>query len=270
MQEERARGDFLVPSAVPENIYQEHISRYEFAARLTTNKVILDIACGSGYGASFLKKRGAKTVVGGDVHEDAIEYAKMRHEEELYFLRLDAMHLPFSKNTFDVIVSFETIEHLKDNRRFLSVCKEVLKKDGFFVCSTPNGLVTFSDSGRPLNPFHVCEFTVKEFYDLLNEYFRHVSIYAQDFLTLRQVIMYRLYGGGAKALSSTVVGRKIRDIIWEKSMDFKNLIWRKNAMTFSQFLSMKKPLGARYKVKPFENDRTRLHRVAHIIAIAKK
>jgi len=74
----------------------------------------------------------------------------------------------------------------------------------------------------------------------------------------------------SKFLFLTFIGRKIRDIIWEKSMDFKNLIWRKNAMTFSQFLSMKKPLGARYKVKPFENDRTRLHRVAHIIAIAKK
>jgi len=271
MPRERARGDFLIPNAMPQNIYREHISRYEFAASLTRNKVVLDIACGAGYGSSFLKKKGAKMVVGGDVNRDAVEYAKEHYKgEELVFLRLDAMNLPFSKSTFDVIVSFETIEHLKDNRRFLSACKEVLKKSGLFICSTPNSLVTLSDLGRPLNPFHVHEFTVKEFFDLLSEYFRYVNIYVQDFLTLRQIIMYKLYGSGTRFLSLTFMGRKIRDIIWEKSMNLKNLMWKKKAMASSSFLSIKKPLCARYRVKPFKNNRTRLLRVAHIIAISKK
>jgi len=160
---------------------------------------------------------------------------------------------------------------LKDNRRFLSACKEVLKKNGFFICSTPNSLVTSSDSGKPLNPFHTYEFTVKEFYDLLRQYFENVTIYAQDFLTLRQIVMYKLFGGGARFLSLTLIGRRIRDIIWEKSMDFKNLMWKRNPPGPS-FLSIKKSLGVcarTYKVKPFKNCQANLHRIAHILAIAK-
>lgn len=258
-----------MPSTMPGDIYQEHIARYEFAASLARNKLVLDIACGAGYGSNYLEKEGTRMVVGGDVNKEAIHYAKAHYNiGELFFLLLDATNLPFRKNIFDVIVSFETIEHLKDNRRFLSACKEVLRKDGFLVCSTPNSLVTLSDSGKPLNPFHVYEFTVREFHDLLSGYFKNVTIYVQDFLTLRQIVMYKLYGSGAKFLHLTTIGKKIRDIIWEKSMDFKNFVWKRNAPT-SSFLSIKKPLGARYKVKSFKDDRAHLHRVARILAIAK-
>ena len=271
MPTERARGDFLMPNAMPESMRQEHICRYDFAAGLAKNKVVLDIACGAGYGSIYLKTKGAKMVLGGDVNRDAVEYAKAHYRgKELAFLRLDAMNLPFSQGIFDVIVSFETIEHLKNNRQFLSACKKVLKKNGLLICSTPNRSITLSDLSRPLNPFHLYEFTVKEFYDLLSEYFKNVDIYVQDFLNLRQIVMYKLYGSGAKFLSLTLIGRKIRDIIWEKSMDFKILLWKRNVMAPFPFLSVKETLSARYEVKPFENNRTRLHRVANIIAVAKE
>lgn len=271
MPRELARGDFLIPNAMPENVYKEHVSRYEFAASLAKNKIVLDIACGVGYGSSYLEEKGAKMVVGGDINRDAIEYAKAHYKRrEISFLRLDAMNVPFSESTFDVVVSFETIEHLKDCRRFLSLCKAVLKKNGLFICSTPNSLITFSDSGMPLNPFHTREFTLREFRNLLRDYFRDVDIYVQDFLTLRQIVMYKLYGSTARFLSLTYIGRKIQDIFWQKTMDLKNLMWKRKVEESPSFLSAGKSSDSKYEVKPLKDDCVRPYRVTHIIAIARE
>ncbi len=108
---------------------------------------------GAGYGSSYLGRKGAKTVVGGDVSRDAIEYAKAHYTRDgLSFECLDATELPLTAECFDAVVSFETIEHLRDYRKFLSEVKSVLSSGGLFLVSTPNKRAISPFTKRPLTP----------------------------------------------------------------------------------------------------------------------
>jgi ubiquinone/menaquinone biosynthesis C-methylase UbiE len=154
-----------------------------FASCFVKGKTVLDIACGTGYGSDYLLKKGAKKVVGGDISKEAIEYAKIHYgRNSLFFIRLDVCALPFQSKCFDVVVSFETIEHLKTPEIFLSECRRVLKKGGLFICSTPNKQVTSPFSIEPVNPFHSHEFYAEEFCGLVKSEFSEVMLYGQNFI----------------------------------------------------------------------------------------
>ncbi len=153
----------------------EHRARYEWAAEIVRGKTVLDIASGSGYGSYTLAVRGAKHVVGVELEQTAVEAARSRYQHPALEYRQDSgvefAHVP---ETFDCIVSFETIEHIDDDRRFLSLLAEHLVPGGTLIISTPNRHI--SNPGktlidRPENPFHVREYTTAEFRALLAERF---------------------------------------------------------------------------------------------------
>src|SRR5450759_894493 len=93
----------------------EHASRYVFAAPLCIGKRVLDVACGEGYGAFMLARQGATEVIGVDISDEAIAIARHRFaRDDVQFLIGDVLDLPAllgEQPPFDVIVSFETIEH---------------------------------------------------------------------------------------------------------------------------------------------------------------
>ena len=151
------------------DIYQEHIERYKFAAEFVQGRV-LDIACGSGYGSKMLADR-AEEVWGGDISEEAIKIAKEKYSgENVHFRLMDASELPFDNNYFDLVVSFETIEHLKDSEKFVAEIKRVLKPGGRLILSTPDKRVTKKLGVE--NKFHVKEFGKKELADILKNDFK--------------------------------------------------------------------------------------------------
>ena len=119
-------------------LLSSHISRYAFAAQFVAGKVVLDVACGSGYGTGYLADKGAERVIGGDISQSALKYANAYFKKEnTDFIYLDASkELPFHDEYFDVLVSMETIEHLLDAENFLAECRRVLKSEGVFICST--------------------------------------------------------------------------------------------------------------------------------------
>jgi SAM-dependent methyltransferase len=89
-----------------------HLMRYAWATRLVANKTVCDIGCGSGYG-SFMLSWVAKSVIGIDVDQEAIDYAWDRFSaKNLAFRQMDATaeKMPFA----DVYVCFEVLEHLDD------------------------------------------------------------------------------------------------------------------------------------------------------------
>jgi len=165
-------------------LLRKHISRYEFASRYVKNMIVLDIACGTGYGTALLANAGAKKVIGVDISKDAINFSKRTYQNSIIeFIVGDALNLRLSENV-DIVVSFETIEHLEDPEKFLKNVINHLKQNGRFIVSTPirkYGTI----STKPKNPFHLREWNENEFISLLSKYFRFYEIYYQyDFSKL--------------------------------------------------------------------------------------
>ncbi|MCX6792745.1 MAG: class I SAM-dependent methyltransferase [Candidatus Falkowbacteria bacterium] len=156
-------------------LYDEHIIRYQFVAPLTAGKQVLDIACGSGYGAAFLANNGAKSVLGMDIDEAAIAEDKKNYSQENLEFRVgDATKIDLTTESFDVVTSFETIEHLPEIEAYLAEIKRAVKHDGLVFISTPNKTIF-----KQTNPWHLKEFTREEFETLLKKFFPFVKIIEQ-------------------------------------------------------------------------------------------
>jgi 2-polyprenyl-3-methyl-5-hydroxy-6-metoxy-1,4-benzoquinol methylase len=170
-------GERMVPETNKKDVvYYEHYSRYMFASQFVKGKKILDVACGVGYGSSLLIDKEAFSVTGIDISEKAINYARKNFKRKnVKFVTGNAEKLPFGNEVFDVVVSFETIEHLRQPNMFLKEAKRVLKNDGLFIISTPN-------KGKycSVNSFHVKEFKVSEFRKLVSKYFNDIRVFFQD------------------------------------------------------------------------------------------
>jgi len=154
-----------------------YLGRYAFAVEKFKGNSVLDVACGTGFGSNYLLNQDAMSVIGADYSDIAIGYAHTRYSKKgLKFVIVDAQQMPFPDNSFDTVVSMETIEHLPDYQAFLRECKRVLRPGGVFICSTPNKNVSMPVTGE-LNPFHIKEFNADELNNLLNQYFDNVSLY---------------------------------------------------------------------------------------------
>lgn len=157
----------------------EHVARYVFALGYTNGKFVLDIACGTGYGLGYLK-RDAALVTGVDVSIDAAIESKKEWDRSTSALVANGLSLPFVDECFDVITSFETIEHLHGRREFLAELKRVLHRDGKLILSTPNANYTKPVNGKPTNPFHIFEYLPEELRTELEAQFHLEGFYGQS------------------------------------------------------------------------------------------
>ena len=159
----------------------EHVHRYAAVLDLAAGRKILDIASGEGYGSALLATKAAE-VVGVDVDKAATAKASQIYaaRRNLTFIDADAGSLPFGPAEFDLVVSFETIEHIEHQEQMIEEIARVLKPGGILVISTPNKPV-YSGEGRKPNPFHLKELDADEFASLLKAHFAHVEIQGQRF-----------------------------------------------------------------------------------------
>ena len=165
----------MVPEEAHARIFWEHIARYRFAKDFVRGRRVLDIACGEGYGAAALAKAGAASVTGVDISPEACERARRKYG--LDARAGDAQAIPVPDRSIDLIVSFETIEHVDAPAVFLRECARVLVQEGTLIVSTPNRPV-YSGQGTQ-NPFHRVEFDEGEFVDLLRARFRSIRLFTQ-------------------------------------------------------------------------------------------
>lgn len=173
-------GERFLPEECRGEMAAEHYQRYQFAAQLVKGKTVLDAACGEGYGSSLLAETASR-VTGLDIDKEAVEQANKKYGvEKLSYCSGSVEKLPFEDQSFDVIVSFETIEHVGEEiqKNFLSEICRVLKKDGVLIMSTPNKAV-YTDLVEGQNPFHIKEFYVKEFQEFLGSRFANMEFYCQ-------------------------------------------------------------------------------------------
>jgi 2-polyprenyl-3-methyl-5-hydroxy-6-metoxy-1,4-benzoquinol methylase len=157
----------------------EHLHRYAVACELSANKTVLDMACGEGYGSRLLSVN-ARAVTGVDIDAATIQLANEKYKApHLRFITSDARATSLPSGSFELVVSFETLEHLEEQDQFLVEIKRILTPGGRLIISTPDTDQYSVKSGFS-NPFHKKELNRKQFETLLHSYFKNVQILTQQ------------------------------------------------------------------------------------------
>ncbi len=174
-------GERFTPECVREIRY-EHWARYAFALELARGKRVLDAACGEGYGSAMLAGAAA-SVLGVDIAEDAIAHARSRYgaQANLRFQRGDCTALDAAPGSFDLIVSFETLEHVAAQENLIAGFARALTDTGILIVSSPDKR-TYSDVSGFRNEFHVRELYRDELLALLAPHFPQLRLYGQKLL----------------------------------------------------------------------------------------
>lgn len=174
-------GERVIPGQVNVDLWNEHISRYAFAARYAPGKRVLDLGCGTGYGAAALAST-ATHVTALDLSGDALAYARTNFPlSNVEWIEASCASIPCPAAAFDLITAFEVIEHLSDRTTLIAEAARVLRPDGMFVVSTPNSLY-YAESriNEGPNPFHEHEYEFEEFAAELRHAFPHVIVLLQN------------------------------------------------------------------------------------------
>lgn len=159
-------GDEAAYSAIEAAI---HLNRYLLAKPYCAGKRVLDVACGEGYGGYMLAERwGAEHVVAVDVSAEALATARDKFASPRITYQVgDAQALmeTFEADSFDLVVSFETIEHVPDPRALLQGIQHVLRPGGVVLISCPNDWWYYPTEDQG-NPYHQRKYTFDEFREL--------------------------------------------------------------------------------------------------------
>ncbi|CAM2818009.1 class I SAM-dependent methyltransferase [Rariglobus hedericola] len=160
-----------------------HIARYIMARRyLPSEGLVLDAACGLGYGSAVLgcDHRGVQ-IIGLDNSDYAVAYGRACFQPSHPNLRFEAGDVcdlsRFADASVDLVVSFETVEHLREPEHFLGEINRVLKPGGRFVCSVPNMWV--DEDGKDPNPWHFHVFDFSKLAQLCTKFFPLEHVYRQ-------------------------------------------------------------------------------------------
>lgn len=160
--------------------WKDHQERYNLAlSYIKEGDAVLDVACGVGYGAYYLAvNTSCRSVTAIDISDSALDWAqKYFSNDKVTFCKSNlekefTTDLPVTQ--FDVITSFETIEHLKEDKSFLQSLHKVLKPGSILLISSPNeDLVPYENNpffigGK--NPDHYRHYRTSEFEQLLQDY----------------------------------------------------------------------------------------------------
>lgn len=153
-----------------------HLARYEFASKYVAGKVVADIACGTGYGTELMVNAGkARKAIGVDIDIETINYAKGTHMPEgVEYVCASGDATGILDKSVDVVVSFETIEHVPDETPLLREVHRILRPGGILICSTPNNW--------PLDiaPYHVRVYDRYSFEAALSGCFESIELYNQN------------------------------------------------------------------------------------------
>jgi GT2 family glycosyltransferase/SAM-dependent methyltransferase/glycosyltransferase involved in cell wall biosynthesis len=176
-------GERCVPWAPDVQVVYEHFHRYLWAARLVEGRRVLDLGSGEGFGAALLSET-AGHVVGVDVDELTVEHSRLNYAgPNLEFKLGTAVDLSaFEDASFDAVVAFEIIEHVREQERLLSEVARILADDGILVISTPDRRM-YGEARNEPNPFHERELALEEFLELLGVNFPHVASWGQRTIT---------------------------------------------------------------------------------------
>ena len=164
-------GERWAAELVADPRHQGRYIEYAFARQYAHDRIVLDVGSGDGY-AAYLLAENAREVTGFEVAREAVQSARQRYQRpNLRFEQGSATRLEFPDDTFDLVTSFQVIEHVPDVGAVLGEIVRVLKPDGRAVITTPNRLTSIGE-----NPYHVQEYSPDELRALFNGGFAEVTI----------------------------------------------------------------------------------------------
>ncbi len=206
--------------------------KYIFASFFVRDKKVLDIACGSGFG-SFMLAQEASEVLGLDLSPEAINHSNENYKKEnLKFIIGDAENNELPKDYFDIIVSFETIEHLKNPEKFVEQLRQSVKKEGMIILATPNKKIVSPFNKEPIGKFHTFEFYKKDLEKMFKDKFATkwygqrctfkplANFFIRRFIRLIEVLFNQKFGfyGGRESYQILPL------TFWRESKDFVVLL----------------------------------------------
>ena len=158
-------------------MYHRHLAAYHTAAEaINPTSEVIDVGCGTGYGTRLLANHGAPAI-GVDIDGGTIEHATFRYgTPRCTFQVYDGRSLPFSDARFGSAVSFQVIEHVPDDDRFVAEARRVLRDGGVFLVTTPNRVLRLRAGERPWNRFHVREYGADQLAALFSRHFSSVDV----------------------------------------------------------------------------------------------
>jgi 2-polyprenyl-3-methyl-5-hydroxy-6-metoxy-1,4-benzoquinol methylase len=156
--------------------YHIHLARYMFAARqFSSSSTVLEIGCGSGYGARLLSDFALEV----DAYDIASE--ELNQKWASYQKSNLGYHNSLPNKKYDFIVSFEVVEHVNESdlKEYFNNIKTRLKKNGVVFLSTPRA-IPFKDRSKNRQKEHIYEYSPEEFKELLKNYFNNVFLFSQN------------------------------------------------------------------------------------------
>ena len=147
-------------------IFQRSILAYHYAAGLVSGDV-LEIGTGMGYGIEIIAPSATSyTTIDKSCAYDASLPDNTR------FQQMEVPPIGFADESFDYVISFQVIEHIKRDKDFVKEVSRVLRKGGKFIVSTPNAPMSLTR-----NPWHIREYTEQQLRDLLSADFSSIEAY---------------------------------------------------------------------------------------------
>ncbi len=169
-------GERILPE-VGGYFFREHLARYKLARSfIEKNDVVLDVGSGEGYG-TYILSHSAKNIFGIDISKAAIDSAAAKYQRKnLIYENVDPDNWKLNHTDFDVAVCFEVFEHVPKPEELIQKINDILKTSGLLIISTPNKEV-YGDN-LP-DPYHVTEYSLREFKDVVERYFDVIEIKGQ-------------------------------------------------------------------------------------------
>ena len=157
-------------------MYLRHLAAYRFAKPMGEGQRVLDLGCGAGYGAVLIAG-SAGGVIALDVALNALPTSEPKTATAA-FVAGDSLRLPLRDETFDLVVSFQVIEHIEHRRAlgFLRETGRVLAKEGLALITTPNRKLRLLPYQKPWNKHHKKEYNAMELKSLLRQAFPNVQM----------------------------------------------------------------------------------------------
>ncbi len=222
---ERLIPNRMANDAASRKIVKLHLKRYDTATKYVKGKKVLDIACGTGYGSQMLCRAGASKVTGVDISLQTIEYARRHYQmSQIEFICAEAEQFECLQ-PFDVVVSFETLEHVKNPTQFLQRIHNFLAADGLFILSVPLG------ETRHFDPYHLHAFTQEQVFALLEKTGFSINSYhcEQCFFTRRELLGWKqLYPESSPSYGELLFTKRgwhiLRDLFIQGGFDAPQLL----------------------------------------------